>query len=101
MKILHAHDKKTCDLHVKTFYPSPEFLSFESKKIDSQLEILPSPAGGEGKKKSLIGSGIKNSWKYEKDLIIIFNSDWGCDAIQQVGNSVLPEWGILIKKVMI
>ena len=27
------------------------------------------------KKESLIGSGIKNSWKYEKDLIIIFNSD--------------------------
>ena len=40
--------------------------------------------------------GIKNSWKYEKDLIIIFNSDWGCDAIRQVGNSALPKWAILI-----
>ena len=37
--------------------------------------------------------GIKNSWKYEKDLIIIFNSDWGCVAIRQVGNSGLPKWG--------
>ena len=42
--------------------------------------------------------GIKNSWKYEKDLIIIFNSDWGCGAILQVGNSRLSKWGILIEK---
>ena len=50
------------------------------------------------KKKSQTALIIKNSWKYEKDLIIIFNSDWGCNAIRQVGNSALPKWGILIEK---
>ena len=39
---------------------------------------------------------MKNSWKYEKDLIIIFNSDLGYGAIRQVGNSTLVKWVILI-----
>ena len=30
--------------------------------------------------------GIKNSWKYEKDLIIIFNPKKNPDAIPKVAN---------------
>ena len=38
--------------------------------------------------------GIKNSWKYEKDLIIIFNRNYMFLPIPQPGNLNLPDKAI-------
>ena len=60
------------------------------------------------KKRSLIGSvGIKNSWKYEKDLIILnrklfFNTITRLDSIiLKESNSFIDHVSIILKKVKI
>ena len=61
-----------------------------------------------GEKKSPVKGlvGIKNSWKYEKDLIIIFNTRNALVPIGSVGNFCISRVGkidfieiVIIKKV--